>query len=41
MGGPRVPGANHGGSKNGVLTEREGMFSNDFFVNNADRIDLK
>jgi len=33
IGGMRVLGTNYGGSKHGVLTEREGVLSNDFFVN--------
>jgi catalase-peroxidase len=33
VGGLRVLGANHGGSKNGVLTDRVGQLTNDFFVN--------
>ena len=33
LGGMRVLGANHGGSKHGVLTDHEGVLSNDFFVN--------
>jgi catalase-peroxidase len=33
VGGLRVLGANHGGSKHGVFTNREGVLSNDFFVN--------
>jgi catalase-peroxidase len=36
VGGMRVLGANHGGSKHGVFTEREGVLSNDFFVNLTD-----
>ncbi len=36
VGGLRVLGANHGGSKHGVLTERTGVLSNDFFVNLLD-----
>lgn len=36
VGGLRVLGANHGGSKHGVLTDREGALSNDFFVNLLD-----
>ena len=36
IGGMRVLGANHGGSKHGVLTERVGVLSNDFFVNLLD-----
>jgi catalase-peroxidase len=36
VGGMRVLGTNHGGSKHGVLTNREGVLSNDFFVNLTD-----
>ncbi|MEY4971135.1 MAG: hypothetical protein RLZZ404_61 [Actinomycetota bacterium] len=36
LGGMRVIGTNHGGSKHGVLTEREGALTNDFFVNLTD-----
>ncbi|HEY6611018.1 MAG TPA: catalase/peroxidase HPI [Pseudomonas sp.] len=36
VGGLRVLGTNHGGSKHGVLTDREGVLSNDFFVNLTD-----
>ena len=36
MGGLRVIGANHAGSKHGVLTENEGQLTNDFFVNLTD-----
>lgn len=36
VGGLRVLGANHGGSKHGVFTEREGVLSNDFFINLTD-----
>jgi catalase-peroxidase len=36
VGGLRVLGANHGGSKHGVLTKRPGTLSNDFFVNLLD-----
>jgi len=36
VGGLRVLGANHGGSKHGVLTDRPGQLSNDFFVNLLD-----
>jgi catalase-peroxidase len=34
--GLRVLGANHGGSKHGVFTDRPGVLSNDFFVNLLD-----
>jgi catalase-peroxidase len=33
VGGLRVIGANHGGSKHGVFTKRVGALTNDFFVN--------
>jgi catalase-peroxidase len=33
VGGMRALGANHGGSELGVLTDRPGVLSNDFFVN--------
>ncbi len=36
VGGLRVLGANHRGSQHGVLTEREGVLTNDFFVNLTD-----
>ncbi|WP_395000423.1 catalase/peroxidase HPI [Sphingomonas sp.] len=36
LGGLRVLGANHGGSKNGVLTDRVGQLTNDFFVHLLD-----
>ena len=36
VGGMRALGTNHGGSKVGVLTEREGQLTNDFFVNLTD-----
>ena len=36
MGGLRVLGTNHNGSKAGVLTDNEGTLSNDFFVNLTD-----
>jgi catalase-peroxidase len=36
IGGMRVLGTNHDGSKHGVLTEREGALTNDFFVNLTD-----
>jgi catalase-peroxidase len=34
--GLRVLGANHGGSQDGVLTERAGQLTNDFFVSLLD-----
>jgi catalase-peroxidase len=36
VGGLRVLGANHAGTKHGVLTDREGVLTNDFFVNLTD-----
>lgn len=36
VGGMRVMGANYGGSKQGVFTDREGALTNDFFVNLTD-----
>jgi catalase-peroxidase len=36
VGGLRVLGANHGGSKHGVFTDRPGQLTNDFFVNILD-----
>jgi catalase-peroxidase len=36
VGGLRVLGANHGGSRHGVLTDRPGKLTNDFFVNLLD-----
>ena len=36
VGGLRVLGANAGGSKHGVFTQRPGMLTNDFFVNLLD-----
>ncbi len=36
VGGLRVLGTNHGGSGDGVFTERVGVLSNDFFVNLTD-----
>lgn len=36
IGGLRVLGANHNGSRHGVLTHREGQLTNDFFVNLLD-----
>lgn len=36
MGGLRVLGINHGGSKHGVFTDRVGQLTNDFFVNLTD-----
>ena len=32
----RVLGTNHGGTKHGVFTDREGALTNDFFVNLTD-----
>jgi catalase-peroxidase len=36
VGGMRALGANFGGSKHGVFTDRPGMLTNDFFVNLLD-----
>ncbi|WP_198942706.1 peroxidase family protein [Methyloprofundus sedimenti] len=36
VGGLRVLGTNHGGTKHGVFTDREGMLTNAFFVNPTD-----
>ena len=36
VGGLRVIGTNHGGTKHGVFTDRVGALSNDFFVNLTD-----
>ena len=36
VGGLRVLGANHGGTSHGVLTDRPGQLTNDFFVNLLD-----
>ena len=36
VGGMRVLGTNYGATKHGVFTEREGVLSNDFFVNLTD-----
>ncbi len=36
VGGMRVLGTNHGGSRHGMFTDKEGVLSNDFFVNLAD-----
>ena len=36
VGGMRMLGTNYGGTKHGVLTENEGVLSNDFFVNLTD-----
>lgn len=36
IGGMRVLGTNYGGTKHGVLTDREGELTNDFFVNLTD-----
>lgn len=36
VGGLRALGANHGGTKHGVFTNRPGVLSNDFFVNLLD-----
>jgi len=36
VGGMRVIGTNHGGTSHGVLTDRKGQLTNDFFVNLTD-----
>lgn len=36
VGGMRVLGTNYGGTRHGVFTEREGVLTNDFFVNLTD-----
>lgn len=36
VGGMRVLNTNHGGTKHGVFTDREGVLTNDFFVNLTD-----
>ena len=36
LGGMRVMGTNHGGTKHGVFTDREGALSTDFFANLTD-----
>lgn len=36
VGGMRVLGTNYGGTRHGVLTDREGALTNDFFVNLTD-----
>jgi catalase-peroxidase len=36
VGGMRVMGTNHSGTKHGVFTDREGALTNDFFVNLTD-----
>ncbi len=36
VGGMRVLGTNHGGTRHGVFTEREGALTNDYFVNLTD-----
>ena len=36
VGGMRVLGTNYGGSKHGAFTDREGVLTNDFFVNLTD-----
>lgn len=38
LGGMRVLGTNHGGAGHGVLTDREGVLTNDFFVNLTDML---
>ena len=36
VGGMRVLGTNHGGTRHGVFTDREGVLTNDFFINLTD-----
>jgi catalase-peroxidase len=36
LGGMRVLGTNYGGTQHGVFTNKEGVLSNDFFVNLTD-----
>ena len=36
IGGMRVLGTNHGGTKHGVFTDRQGTLTNDLFVNLTD-----
>ncbi|MCC2095392.1 MAG: catalase-peroxidase, partial [Hyphomicrobiales bacterium] len=36
VGGMRAMGTNHGGTKHGVFTDREGALTTDFFVNLTD-----
>jgi catalase-peroxidase len=40
VGGMRVLGTNHGGTKHGVFTAREGALTNDFFVNLTDMTNI-
>lgn len=40
VGGMRVLGTNHGGTKHGVFTRREGALTNDFFVNLTDMANI-
>lgn len=40
VGGMRVLGTNHGGTKHGVFTWREGVLTNDFFVNLTDMANI-
>ncbi|MBB3139266.1 catalase/peroxidase HPI [Halomonas organivorans] len=40
IGGLRALGTNHGGTKHGVLTSREGQLTNDFFVNLTDMANI-
>ena len=40
VGGMRVLGTNHSGTKHGVFTDREGVLSTDFFVNLTDMSNL-
>lgn len=40
LGGMRVLGTNHGGTRHGVFTDRVGVLSNDFFVNLTDMANI-
>lgn len=40
VGGMRVLGTNHGGTKHGVFTDNEGALTNDFFVNLTDMANI-
>ena len=40
VGGMRMLGTNHGGTKHGVFTDREGQLVNDFFVNLTDMANI-
>jgi catalase-peroxidase len=40
VGGMRVLGTNHGGTRHGVFTDREGVLTNDFFVHLTDMANI-